>query len=122
MVPDDGPEEEVPEEKEVDVNRDIDVQEDEVLTDELPKEQRFMSTDSFQTVLEQPHRNSNGKIEQLERWCAQHNDHLYKTPTPSILEEDHSQISQQLADQLTQNNCDTVDGPWRLMVIDEALK
>lgn len=52
MVPDDGPDEEVPEEEEVDVNRDIDAQEDEVLTDELPKKQRFMSTDSFQTVLE----------------------------------------------------------------------
>ena len=86
MVPDDGPDEEVPEEEEVDVNRDIDAQEVEVLTDELPKKQRFMSTDSFQTVLEQPHRNSNGKIEQLKRWCARHYDHLYKTSTPSILE------------------------------------
>ena len=59
LLPDDGPDKEVPEEEEVAANRDIEVQEDEVLTDELPKKQRFMSTDavcdnnSFDTVPEQ---------------------------------------------------------------------
>ena len=59
LLPDDGPDKEVPEEEEVAANRDIEVQEDEVLTDDLPKKQRFMSTDavcdnnSFDTVPEQ---------------------------------------------------------------------
>ena len=60
LLPDDGPDKEVSEEEEVAANRDIDVQEDEVLTDELPKKQRFMSTgavcdnNSFETVPQQP--------------------------------------------------------------------
>ena len=50
----------VPEEEDVDVNKDVDAQEDEVLTDKLPRKQRFINTDnvcdnnSFQTVPEQP--------------------------------------------------------------------
>ena len=44
FLPDEGPDGEVPEEGEVDVNRDVDGQEDEVLTDELPKKKIFMST------------------------------------------------------------------------------
>ena len=59
LLPDDSPDKEVSEEDEVAANRDIYVQEDEVLTDELPKKQRFMSTDavcdnnSFETVPQQ---------------------------------------------------------------------
>ena len=59
LLPDDGPDKEVPEEEEVAATRDIEVKEDEVLTDELPKKHRFMSTDavcdnnSFDTVPEQ---------------------------------------------------------------------
>lgn len=60
MLPVDSPDKEVPEEEEVDVSRDVDAQEDEVVTDELSKKQRFVSTDvvcddnSFQAVPEQP--------------------------------------------------------------------
>ena len=60
MLADDSPDKEVPEEEEVDISREADAQEDEVLTDELPKKQRFVSTDavcddnSFQAVPEQP--------------------------------------------------------------------
>ena len=39
LLPDDSPDEEVPEEKEIDVTRDIDAQEKGVLTDELPRTQ-----------------------------------------------------------------------------------
>ena len=60
LLPGDLPHEEVPEEEELDVNRDVDAQEDEVLTDKLLRKQRFMSTDaacdndSFHAVPEQP--------------------------------------------------------------------
>lgn len=37
---------EVPEEEEVDVNRNVDAKVDELLTEELPKKKRFMSSDA----------------------------------------------------------------------------
>ena len=90
----------VPEEEDDDVNKDVDAQEDEVLTDELPKKQRFVSTDTvcdnnnFQTVPEQPPETFKWKNQADEEMVWKTQRLFYKTPTPSVLEEDHSRISQ----------------------------
>ena len=60
MLPDDSPDEEMCEEEEVDASKDVDAQDNEVLSDKISKKQRFMSTgavcddNSFQKVPEQP--------------------------------------------------------------------
>ena len=120
----------VPEEEDDDVNKDVDAQEDEVLTDELPKKQRFVSTDTvcdnnnFQTVPEQPPETFKWKNQADEEMVWKTQRLFIQNPNPKRPRrrslKDLPIVSRPT--HVAKKNCDAVDGQWRSIVTGEALQ
>ena len=113
----------------VDDKRDYDVPEDPVLTDEVPKKQKFKSADevcnedNYNAVPEHP--------EETFRWSNRQGEHMeWTTPKAFVSTQNPRYAGRRAAKDLpmgqgptplARKNCDTVNSIWRQMITDEDL-